>query len=57
MICATCPAPFAPFGLGPPLLPETRHYCGVCIQFQPATQAALAMRAREAVDDREISVR
>lgn len=55
--CGECGAPNAAFGLGPPIHPEPRHYCGVCIQFQPATQRSVAWIARGALEDDEISVR
>jgi hypothetical protein len=38
-------------GIGPPAVPEQQWWCGACIQFQPAHQAALAREAREALGD------
>lgn len=56
MNCHRCDAPHAPFGLGPPLTKEQEWYCGACLPFQPATQQALALRAREALEDNTIIV-
>lgn len=55
--CLRCGEPHAPFGLGTPLVKEREHYCGKCIVFQPASQATLALKARDALEDREITVR
>ena len=49
--CAGCGAPNPCFGIGPPLLAVLKWFCGICNQFQPATQEALARVAREAIDD------
>ena len=49
--CARCGEANAPFGIGPPLVEKQGWFCPTCNEFQPATQAALAARAREAIDD------
>jgi hypothetical protein len=50
--CHRCGEPHAPFGIGPPLEREQRWYCGACIAFHPSSQADLARRAREALEEK-----
>lgn len=45
-----CGDPFAPFGLGPPLVERQQWWCGTCIQRQPATQNTIAKKMREAIE-------
>lgn len=54
--CAGCGAPHAANGIGPPLLPVQRWYCGPCLALQPATQRRVALTAREAIEDPEIII-
>lgn len=53
--CDGCGAPFASFGIGPPLRAKTHHYCRTCNERQPETQAALADRARELLENDELN--
>lgn len=48
--CAGCGARVAPFGIGPPSRKLVFHYCATCNELQPETQAAVAQRAREAIE-------
>lgn len=52
-----CRAKHPSHGIGPPLTKAQEWYCGTCITFQPATQEALAVKAREALEDNTIIVR
>ena len=54
--CTACGAPHASFGVGPPAQAEQGWYCGACILLHPARQKALAVRARELLDDPEIII-
>ena len=54
--CCVCRAPHASHGIGPPLLPETKHYCGACVRLQPASQRSVALAAREAIEDGSILI-
>lgn len=49
--CKGCGASWACFGLVPPIVDVPERWCGACIQFQPATQAALADMARAAIKE------
>lgn len=48
--CDGCGAPNACYGIGPPLRQRVHHYCPTCNELQPETQAALALRARDALE-------
>lgn len=49
--CDGCGAKNACFGIGPPLRKRIHRYCATCNERQPETQAAIALKVREAVDD------
>jgi hypothetical protein len=49
--CDGCGAANAAFGIGPPLRQRVHHYCASCNEAQPETQAALAERARQAIEE------
>jgi hypothetical protein len=49
--CDGCGAANASHGIGPPLRSRLAHYCGTCIELQPEQQAAIAQRARAAIEE------
>jgi recombinational DNA repair protein (RecF pathway) len=54
--CARCGQPHAPFGFGPPGRKQPAWFCGECREFQPERQKAVAIAAREALEDPDIII-
>lgn len=49
--CVKCGAPFAPYGVGPPLAKALEWFCATHWSFLPSTQALFAERCRAALED------